>query len=89
MFLQKGNRAIATHSAERKSLLLFRKAREIFEEQMVYETHHVERAPDSKGLERNAIVFELRPLWGHFAVKPILLGGQSKPRCFHSLVPKT
>jgi 5-methylcytosine-specific restriction protein A len=29
---------------------------------MVYETHHVERAPDGKGVERDAIVFELRPL---------------------------
>jgi 5-methylcytosine-specific restriction protein A len=64
MSLQKGNKAIATHSAEGKSLLLFRKAREglIFEDEMVYETHHVERAPDSHGNERSAIVFELRAL---------------------------
>jgi len=64
MSLQKGNKAIATHSAEGKSLLLFRKSREglIFEDEMVYETHHIERAPDGKGIERDAIVFELRPL---------------------------
>ncbi|WP_029584633.1 HNH endonuclease signature motif containing protein [Bradyrhizobium sp. URHD0069] len=64
MSLQKGNKAVATHSAEGKSLLLFRKAREglIFEDEMVYETHHIERAPDSHGNERDAIVFELRPL---------------------------
>jgi 5-methylcytosine-specific restriction protein A len=29
---------------------------------MVYEPHRIERAPDSKGIERNAIVFELRAL---------------------------
>ena len=63
MSLQKGNKAIATHSAEGKSLLLFRKSREglVFEDEMVYETHRVERAPDSKGMKRDAIVFELRP----------------------------
>jgi 5-methylcytosine-specific restriction protein A len=27
-----------------------------------FEGHHVERAPDRKGTDRNAIVFELRPL---------------------------
>ena len=64
MSLQKGNKAVATHSAEGKSLLLFRKSREglIFEDEMVYETYHIERAPDSHGNERDAIVFELRPL---------------------------
>jgi 5-methylcytosine-specific restriction protein A len=64
MSLQKGNKAIANHSVGGKSLLLFRKAREglIFEDEMVFETYHVERAPDSKGIERDAIVFELRPL---------------------------
>src|SRR5258705_2682509 len=64
MSLQKGNKAITTHSVEGKSLLLFRKSREglIFEDEMVYETRHIERAPDSHGNERDAIVFELRPL---------------------------
>jgi 5-methylcytosine-specific restriction protein A len=64
MALQRGNRAIANHSADGCSLLLFRKSRDglIFEDEMVYETHHIERAPDSHGVERDAIVFELRPL---------------------------
>lgn len=64
MSLQKGNKAVASHSAEGKSLLLFRKSREglVFEDEMVYEIHHIERAPDSHGNERDAIVFELRPL---------------------------
>jgi 5-methylcytosine-specific restriction protein A len=44
MSLQKGNRAIAPHSVEGKSLLLLRKSRGglVFEDEMVYETHHVE-----------------------------------------------
>lgn len=29
---------------------------------MVYEGYHIERAPDRTGADRNAIVFELRPL---------------------------
>jgi 5-methylcytosine-specific restriction protein A len=29
---------------------------------MVYEKHHIEQAPDREGKQRNAIVFELRPL---------------------------
>jgi 5-methylcytosine-specific restriction protein A len=33
-----------------------------FEGEMVYEGHHIERAPDRTGADRNAIVFELRPL---------------------------
>ena len=33
-----------------------------FEGEMVYEGHHIERAPDRTGTERDAIVFELRPL---------------------------
>ena len=47
-----------------KSLLLFRKTADgvRFEGEMVYEGHHVERAPDRTGVDRNAIVFELRPL---------------------------
>jgi 5-methylcytosine-specific restriction protein A len=29
---------------------------------MVYEKHHIKRAPDRDGNERDAVVFELRPL---------------------------
>ena len=64
MQLHKGNRAIAQHSADGKSLLLFRHtpAGLRFEGEMVYEAHHVQRAPDRTGAERDAIVFELRAL---------------------------
>ena len=64
MQMQKGNRAIAEHSAGGKGLLLFRKAPEgvRFVGEMVYETHHVERTPDRTGVERDALVFELRQL---------------------------
>jgi len=64
MQLQRGNRAISEHSALGKSLLLFRQTADgiRFEGEMVYEGHHVERAPDRTGAQRNAIVFELRPL---------------------------
>ena len=64
MTVQRGNLAIASHSAEGKSLLLFRKMNEglRFVGEMVYEKHHFERAPDREGNERSAIVFELRPL---------------------------
>ena len=64
MQIQRGNRALAEHSISGKSLLLFRKTDDgvRFEGEMVYEGHHVERAPDRTGAERNAIVFELRPL---------------------------
>ena len=64
MLLQRGNLAIASHAADGKSLLLFRKTKDglRFLAEMVYEKHHVERAPDRDGNQRNAIVFELRPL---------------------------
>lgn len=64
MQMNKGNRAVAEHSAVGESLLLFRKTKDglRFEGEMVYEAHHIERAPDTKGIERDAIVFELRPL---------------------------
>lgn len=60
----RGNRAVAAHTAEGRSLLLFRKVREglRFEDEMVYEGHQVRRAPDREGNMRDAIVFELRPL---------------------------
>jgi 5-methylcytosine-specific restriction protein A len=64
MVLQRGNLAIASHAADGKSLLLFRKMKDglRFLGEMVYEQHHVERAPDREGNLRDAIVFELRPL---------------------------
>jgi 5-methylcytosine-specific restriction protein A len=64
MVMQKGNRAIAEHSVAGKSLLLFQKTNAglRFEGEMVYEAHHIERALDRNGADRDAIVFELRPL---------------------------
>ncbi|MGO7501502.1 HNH endonuclease [Rhizobium ruizarguesonis] len=64
MQMLRGNAAIARHSAEGRSLLLFRKtaAGLRFEGEMVYENHHIERAPDRNQTMRDAIVFELRPL---------------------------
>ena len=64
MLMQRGNRAIAEHSAAGKSLLLFQKTNAglRFEGEVVYEAHHIERAPDRDGTDRDAIVFELRPL---------------------------
>jgi 5-methylcytosine-specific restriction protein A len=64
MRLRAGNRAVAEHSAQGKSLLLFRKtpAGLRFESEMVCEGYHVETAPDRLGAKRDAIVFELRPL---------------------------
>ncbi len=58
------NSAILNHSVNGKSLLLFKQIRGglIFEDEMIYESYHIERAPDSNGVERDAIVFELRPL---------------------------
>jgi 5-methylcytosine-specific restriction protein A len=62
MELLRGNRAIAEHSVNGKSLLLFRKmdAGVRFLGEMIYETHHIEKAPDRTGALRDAIVFELR-----------------------------
>jgi len=64
MVLQRGNLAIASHAADGKNLLLFRKTKEglRFVSEMVYDRHHIEQAPDSEGKQREAIVFELRPL---------------------------
>jgi 5-methylcytosine-specific restriction protein A len=64
MVLQRGNLAIGSHAAEGKSLLLFRKTAEglRFLGEMVYEKYHTEKAPDREGNQRDAIVFELRPL---------------------------
>ena len=64
MAMQRGNLALASHAAEGKSLLLFRKTAEglRFLGEMAYDKHHIEKAPDREGNSRNAIVFELRPL---------------------------
>lgn len=58
----RGNRAIRDHSADGRSLLLFRaeKAGLRFQGELVYADHHIERAPDRNGQMRDAIVFELR-----------------------------
>ncbi len=64
MQMLRGNAAIVRHSADGRSLLLFRKIASglRFEGEMVYENHHIERAPDRTQTMRDAIVFELRPL---------------------------
>jgi 5-methylcytosine-specific restriction enzyme A len=64
MVMQRGNLAIASHAAEGRSLFLFRKTTEglRFVSEMVYDEHHTEKAPEREGNERDAIVFELRPL---------------------------
>lgn len=66
MQLIRGNRAIAQHSAEGKSLLLFRKiARDgslRFEGEWVCEGFSIRSSKDSVGELRKAIVFELRSL---------------------------
>ncbi|MCX8282457.1 HNH endonuclease [Phyllobacterium sp. 0TCS1.6C] len=64
MTLRAGNKAIANHSADGKSLLLFKKEKAglRFEGELVYESHHIEQAPDREGNLRDAIVFELRPI---------------------------
>ncbi|WP_404927135.1 HNH endonuclease [Mesorhizobium sp. ORM16] len=64
MQMVRGNAAIANHSAAGKSLLLFRRAPGglVFDGEYVYERHHFEPAPDREGNERQAIVFELRPI---------------------------
>lgn len=64
MTMQRGNAAIANHSADGASLLLFRKTPSglRFEDEYVYEAHHLEPAPDRLGNMRDAIVFELRPV---------------------------
>jgi hypothetical protein len=50
--------------ASGESLLLFRKTGTglRFEGEMICDTFHYQRSPDRQGNERNAIVFELRPL---------------------------
>ncbi|WP_299864441.1 HNH endonuclease [uncultured Hoeflea sp.] len=64
MQMIKGNVAIRDHSANGKSLLLFRKTKDglRFLDEYVYETHRTVRAPDRNGDERDAYVFELQPL---------------------------
>jgi 5-methylcytosine-specific restriction protein A len=64
MSMRAGNKRIAQHSVDGKSLLLFTKTRAglRFEDEFVYESHHIERAPDREKNLRDAIVFELRPI---------------------------
>jgi 5-methylcytosine-specific restriction protein A len=64
MQMLRGNAAIANHSRNGRSLLLFARSRTglTFEGEMVYETHHYEPAPDRNHNTRQAIVFELRPI---------------------------
>ncbi|MDW4548834.1 HNH endonuclease [Defluviimonas sp. D31] len=64
MQMRAGNKAIREHAENGKDLLLFAQTKEgyRFDGQFVYEGHHIERAPDTEGNMRDAIVFELRPL---------------------------
>ncbi|MBX8812751.1 HNH endonuclease [Ochrobactrum sp. MR34] len=64
MQMHKGNAAIANHSMNGKSLLLFTKTKHglRFEDEFIYESHHIEDAPDREKNIRKAIVFELRPI---------------------------
>jgi 5-methylcytosine-specific restriction enzyme A len=61
MRLRAGNRAIAEHSDQGKSLLLFKKIGDglRFEGEMVCGDWHIERAPDRTGVQGEAIVFHL------------------------------
>ncbi len=60
----RGNKAIADHSKNGKSLLLFREVKQglRFEGEMVCSGFHSEIAPDRKKNMRKAIVFELLPV---------------------------
>ncbi|TGN68273.1 HNH endonuclease [Paracoccus liaowanqingii] len=64
MRMMKGNAAIKDHAADGRDLLLFRKMRDglRFLGQFVVEAYHTEQAPDREGQQRDAIVFELRPI---------------------------
>lgn len=66
MTMTNGNKAIAEHVLNGKSLLFFEKeypARHVmFRDELICEGWHNEQTPDSEGMLRNAIVFELRPL---------------------------
>lgn len=60
----KGNAAILTHAENGRDLLLFRKRKNglRYLGQFLVEGAHIERAPDREGNERDAIIFELRPI---------------------------
>jgi 5-methylcytosine-specific restriction protein A len=60
----RGNRAIREHSADGRSLLLFKKEKTglRYQGELVYDDFHIEQAPDREGAMRAAIVFELRYL---------------------------
>lgn len=62
MVMQKGNRAIADHAVNGKSILLFKILPNgvEFEGEMICQGYETRRAPDRAGNLRNAFVFELR-----------------------------
>ncbi|MDW9634551.1 HNH endonuclease [Sinorhizobium meliloti] len=64
MVMQKGNRAIAEHAINGKSILLFKILPNgvEFEGEMICEGYQIRRAPDRAGNMRDAFVFELRPI---------------------------
>lgn len=65
MAFKRGNRAIRDHQADGKQLFLFMYQSPGVVEclgEMVYTGHHIRKAPDLAGNDRNAIVFELRPV---------------------------
>jgi 5-methylcytosine-specific restriction protein A len=66
MTLTGGNKAIANHLLDGKSLLFFEKEYPlrhiVFKDEMICQGWHWEEGEDSEGKPRQAIVFELRPL---------------------------
>jgi 5-methylcytosine-specific restriction protein A len=60
----KGNAALLTHAENGRDLLLFRKHKDghRYLGQFLVEGTQIRRAPDREGNERDAIVFELRPI---------------------------
>ena len=65
MEFTRGNRAIANHSENQKALHMFEslgKGKVRYIGKFHYEGHHENLAPDSDGIMRKAIVFELRQI---------------------------
>jgi 5-methylcytosine-specific restriction protein A len=64
MTLSVGNKAIAESIGRGRSILLFEEVKDglKFVDELLYEAHHEEQAPDADGKMRRAIVFELRPI---------------------------
>lgn len=64
MHFNKGNAAIRDHIKNGKELLLFEEVApgyHRFVDQMIYTGYHFEVRPDTKGVDRQAIIFELAP----------------------------